>query len=90
MLAGLPFTIAEDFLAGAVHEQVQGDNLFDKHRRLPRRCSSGAIEALRDNGYGQYDGLIAILTPALGADGLAHLKSRVEALAATPMRISCL
>ena len=42
-------------------------------------------EALRDNGYGQYDGLIAILTAALGPEGLAHLKARIEALAATPV-----
>lgn len=39
----------------------------------PEALADAAIEALRDNGYGQYDGLIAILTPALGAEGLAHL-----------------
>jgi len=31
--------------------------------------------------------LIAILTPALGAEGLAHLKARIEALAATPVPV---
>ncbi|MCX7324168.1 MAG: hypothetical protein NTZ14_06975 [Hyphomicrobiales bacterium] len=31
------------------------------------------------NGYGQYDGLIAALSPALGADGLEHLKQRLIA-----------
>lgn len=51
----------------------------------PEALADAALEALRDNGYGQYDGLIAILTPALGAEGLAHLKSRIEALAATPV-----
>ena len=49
--------------------------------------ADAALEALRDNGYGQYDGLIAILTPALGAEGLAHLKARIEALAATPVPV---
>ena len=49
--------------------------------------ADAAIEALRDNGYGQYDGLIAILTPALGQEGLAHLKQRIETLAATPVPI---
>ena len=32
----------------------------------PEALADAALEALRDNGYGQYDGLIAILTPALG------------------------
>jgi hypothetical protein len=49
----------------------------------PEALADAAVEALRDNGYGQYDGLIGILTPALGAEGLAHLKARIEALAAT-------
>jgi len=51
----------------------------------PEALADAAVEALRDNGYGQYDGLIAILTPALGAEGLAHLKQRVEALAPVPV-----
>ncbi|OJF91476.1 hypothetical protein AX761_22330 [Rhizobium sp. 58] len=49
--------------------------------------ADAAIDALRDNGYGQYDGLIAILTPALGAEGLEFLKQRIEALAATPVPV---
>ena len=53
----------------------------------PEALADAALEALRDNGYGQYDGLIAILTPALGAEGLAHLKQRIEALAATPVPV---
>lgn len=51
----------------------------------PETLADAAVEAMSDNGYGQYDGLIAILAPALGAEGLAHLKARVEALAATPV-----
>ncbi|MDP3960186.1 MAG: hypothetical protein Q8Q26_09045 [Pseudorhodobacter sp.] len=53
----------------------------------PKALADAAVEALRDNGYGQYDGLIAILTPALGTEGLAHLKARIEALAATPVPV---
>ena len=53
----------------------------------PEALADAAVEALRENGYGQYDGLIAILTPALGAEGLGHLKARIEALAATPVPV---
>jgi hypothetical protein len=53
----------------------------------PDRLADAAVEALRDNDYGQYDGLIAILTPALGKEGLGHLKQRIDALAATPVPI---
>lgn len=53
----------------------------------PKVLADAAVEALSDNGYGQYDGLIAILTPALGAEGLAHLKLRIEALAATSVPV---
>ena len=53
----------------------------------PGALADAVVEALRDNGYGQYDGLIAILTPALGAEGLVHLKQRIEALAATPVPV---
>jgi hypothetical protein len=53
----------------------------------PWALADAALEALRDNGYGQYDGLIAILTPALGAEGLEHLKQRIEALSATPVPV---
>ena len=53
----------------------------------PEMLADATIEALRDNGFGQYDGLITILTPALGAEGLAHLKQRVDAIAATPVPV---
>jgi hypothetical protein len=56
-------------------------------RTPPEALADAALEALRDNGYGQYDGLIAILAPALGAEGLAHLKARIEALSATPVPV---
>jgi hypothetical protein len=41
--------------------------------------------ALCENDYGQYDELIAILAPALGAAGLDRLKARVQELAKTPI-----
>ena len=53
----------------------------------PDRLADAAVEALGDNGYGQYDGLIAILTPALGSEGLGHLKQLIETLAAAPVPI---
>ena len=53
----------------------------------PEVLADAAIDALRDNGYGQYDGLITILTPALGEVGLAHLKQRIETMAATPVPV---
>ena len=49
--------------------------------------ADATVDALRDNGYGQYDGLIAILTSALGSEGLVHLKQRIEALSATPIPV---
>jgi hypothetical protein len=53
----------------------------------PNALADATFEALRDNGYGQYDGLIAILTPALGAEGLELLKERIETMAATPVPV---
>ncbi|QCO57523.1 hypothetical protein EOK75_17590 (plasmid) [Pseudorhodobacter turbinis] len=35
--------------------------------------------ALQDNSYGEWDGIIACLAPALGPEGLARLKAAVEA-----------
>jgi hypothetical protein len=53
----------------------------------PTALTDAAFEALCDNGYCQYDGLIAILTPALGAEGLELLKQRIETMAATPVPV---
>lgn len=39
---------------------------------------------VQDNGYGEWDGIIALLAPALGASGLARLTANVEAYAAAP------
>jgi hypothetical protein len=43
-----------------------------------------AYRALIENEYGQYDGLIAVLAPALGATGLDHLKQLILKLSQEP------
>lgn len=48
----------------------------------PASLAEAAVEALHDNAYGQYDGLIAHLSPALGDAGLADLKQRIQGVAA--------
>src|SRR5262249_5334046 len=45
-----------------------------------------AFEALVRNDYGQFDDLIQALQPALGQLGLEHLKQRMIALSAQPVR----
>jgi hypothetical protein len=55
--------------------------------KLDQRDLAGhAFQALMKNDYGQFDGLIAALTPALGQEGLEHLKQRMIALSAEPVR----
>ena len=43
----------------------------------PIELADRVNEALIENDYGQYDGLIGIAAPALGASGLEHLKQRM-------------
>ena len=40
----------------------------------PRRLADHAFSGLQHNDYGQYDTLIEVLAPALGLEGLDHLK----------------
>lgn len=42
--------------------------------------------AISDNGFGEWDGIISLLAPTLGADGLACLKSHIEQFAVAPLR----
>lgn len=51
---------------GRIAEQAHGNR-----RDLAERC----LAALQDNAHGQYDGLIKMLTPALGPEGLTQLKA---------------
>ncbi|MBV9841400.1 MAG: hypothetical protein JOY99_07710 [Sphingomonadaceae bacterium] len=50
----------------------------------PIALANRAFEALQTNHYGEYDGLIEILAPQLGAPGLKHLKTLFMAWAAEP------
>jgi len=43
----------------------------------PALLADRAFAAIFNNSYAQYDGLVGILNPALGQEGLAHLKQRV-------------
>jgi hypothetical protein len=52
----------------------------------PEELADKAFDALTRNGYGQFDGLIQALQPALGPMGLEHLKQRMIALSAQPVR----
>jgi hypothetical protein len=51
----------------------------------PVALADRVFAALRQNGYGQYDDLIATLAPVLGNKGLDHLKLRFNALAKLPV-----
>jgi hypothetical protein len=50
----------------------------------PAILAEQAFKALQENGYGQYDGLIRVLSPALGAAGLEQLRTRFIELSKAP------
>jgi hypothetical protein len=52
----------------------------------PKRLGDQVFSSLLQNEYGQFDGLIEALRPALGPVGLEHLKQRMIALSAEPVR----
>ncbi len=52
----------------------------------PKQLADQAFRSLIQNDYGQFDGLIQALQPALGPAGLEHLKQRMIALSAEPVR----
>jgi hypothetical protein len=52
----------------------------------PKQLGDQVFNALTQNDYGQFDGLIQVLKPALGHAGLEHLKQRMIALSAEPVR----
>ncbi|NUJ81679.1 hypothetical protein HUN39_16930 [Methylocystis sp. FS] len=62
---------------GRLAEAAKGDAEELADRTFP---------ALLDNDYGEFDGLIATLCPALGDAGLQHLKQRFVALSKEPIR----
>ena len=53
----------------------------------PRALADRTFTAITANGYGEYDELITLLVPALGPDGIEHLKARVKELARTPVAV---
>lgn len=59
--------------------------LAERARPDPAGLADRVFDARLDNGYGQYDGLIASLAPALGAAGLDRLKARFVELSQTPV-----
>jgi hypothetical protein len=50
----------------------------------PEELAQRTFNTLIDNDYGQYDELIAVLTPALGPTGLDQLKGRFVELSKVP------
>jgi Family of unknown function (DUF6880) len=52
----------------------------------PEKLADEAYQALIKNDYGQYDNLISVLTPAMGRQGLEHLKQRIINLSNDPVR----
>lgn len=43
--------------------------------------------AVRDNGYGEWDGIITLMAPTLAATGLAKLKAHIATYAAAPLEL---
>lgn len=51
----------------------------------PETLAAQVWDVVEGNGYGEWDGIIALLAPTLGDTGLRHLKSLVDVYAATPL-----
>lgn len=62
---------------GRLAEAAEGD---------AKALADRVFEALIGNDYGEFDGLIATLRPALGDAGLQHLKQRFVALSKEPAK----
>jgi hypothetical protein len=52
----------------------------------PPSLANRSFDALCVNDYGQFDGLIPVLAPALGPSGMEHLKRRMIDLSNRPVR----
>lgn len=53
--------------------------------RDPVALADSVFDALRDNDFGEFDHAVPTLSKALGPTGLAHLKTRAEAVGAAPL-----
>ncbi len=51
----------------------------------PRKLADRAFEAAIRNHYGQYNDLVGVLSPALGQEGLEHLKQRTIEFSNAPL-----
>jgi len=59
--------------------------ISEKSGLSPPALADRVFEGVVANGYGQFDGLIALLAKPLGRDGLELLKAKIEKLAAQPL-----
>lgn len=63
------------------------ENLGDIAQRAdtaPTALADLVFGALVDNGYTQWDGIIAVMAPALGDAGLSHLEAKIKAYGKDP------
>ncbi|WP_375404658.1 DUF6880 family protein [uncultured Sphingomonas sp.] len=60
----------------------------DAARIAPAVLAERAFEAVKDDGYGTYDGLVETLAPALGTSGLERLRDLGLAWQAQPVAVS--
>ena len=59
-------------------------DLAEAAKPSPVSLANRVFQAIQDNDYSQYDGIIRYMAAALDAEGLDHLKKQVKALAAAP------
>jgi hypothetical protein len=89
-LAGLIFARCDDSngtVSGIFHAACQDlGELAQKAQPDPQRLADQVFSALIVNDYGQFDGLIALVAPALGQNGIQHLRRRIDELANTPVQ----
>ena len=72
---------------GIFHEGVSDlGRLAEAAKGDKKELADRTYQALLDNHYGQFDGLIAALRAALGDVGLEHLKRRMIALSKEPVK----
>lgn len=73
-----------DVFRGAI---LTFDDIAERALLDPTILGSRVWDAVSDNGYGEFDGIIGLVAPALGEAGLIHLKSLVATYADTPLDV---
>ena len=63
------------------------ETLAPRLEREPELLADQVFDALQENGYGEFDGVISALSEALGDAGLNTLKARANAAADTPVNL---